>query len=563
MKILIVDDHEYNRDLLQFILEDEGHTCCEADSGESAVQMFLDDEDIDIILMDVNMPVMNGIEATQKITELKGARSITIIFVTALDDGDILIQCLNAGGDDFVPKPVNESILLSKINAHARNIENYKQLLEAHNALEMHNKNIRREHEIVENVFRNSLSRSPVKCDNVVSYSSPMSMFNGDLMLSAPSPSGGQYFLMGDFTGHGLSAAIGSLPVMSVFFDFAAKQASVSALAQEVNTQLYRILPMGMFFCAAIGHLDKTGTQLAVWSGGINDALLLSADAADIKALPGAHMPLGILRPEEFDDSAQLHPVESGSKIFFYTDGVDEAQNKEGELFGDERVQKIILESDDNYIDNIIQAVKQFTGNEHQDDDISIVKIICSPCIHRHKDTGEIIDVAADFHSIESFPWQLVMSLKSEDLRRSDIVNQIVSFMGTIQGVELHQDKLFTIVSELFNNSLEHGVLKLDSSIKNTAEGFEEYYQLRESRLNDISNQTIDISLRYVHSTPNRVELEMTDSGDGFDYEKVLNTEERSGALHGRGIGLLRTLCSKLEYSDAGRKVSAHYDFTE
>lgn len=66
MKILVVDDHAYNRDLLQFILEDEGHSCCEADSGEAAVKMFLENEDIDLILMDVNMPLMNGIEATEK-----------------------------------------------------------------------------------------------------------------------------------------------------------------------------------------------------------------------------------------------------------------------------------------------------------------------------------------------------------------------------------------------------------------------------------------------------------------------------------------------------------------
>ncbi|ABD82375.1 fused response regulator/phosphatase [Saccharophagus degradans] len=563
MKILVVDDHAYNRDLLQFILEDEGHSCCEADSGEAAVKMFLENEDIDLILMDVNMPLMNGIEATEKISEIKGPRAVTIIFVTALDDSDILIQCLNAGGDDFVPKPVNESILISKINAHARNIENYKQLLDAHNTLDMHNKNIRREHEIVENVFRNSLTRSNIECDNVVSYSSPMSMFNGDLTLTAPSPSGGQYFLLGDFTGHGLSAAIGSLPVMNVFFDNAAKQVSVSALAVEINNQLYRILPMGMFFCAAIGHLDKTGTQLTVWSGGMNDALLLSSDNKSITAIPGAHMPLGILRPEEFDDRAQLHELEKNAKIFFYTDGVDEAQNKDGELFGDDRVRETILASNDNYITNIISAVKEFTGDEHQDDDISIIKIVCAPCVHRSKNTGNIVDVAADFHSIDSFPWQLLISLESIDLQRSDIVNQVVSFLGTIQGVELHQDKLFTIVSELFNNSLEHGVLNLDSSIKNTAEGFEEYYRMREERLREISDKQIHIALRYVLGTPNRVEFEITDSGEGFDYETVLMRGEDTNALHGRGIGLLQTLCSKLEYSEGGRKVTAHYDFIE
>lgn len=563
MKILIVDDQGYNRDLLRFILEDQGHICCEASSGETAITEFLDNEDIDIILMDVNMPVINGIEATQKISELKGPRSITIIFVTALDDSDILIKCLNAGGDDFVPKPVNESILLSKINAHARNIENYKQLLEAHNTLEMHNKNIRREHEIVENIFRNSLSRATVTCDNVVSYSSPMSMFNGDVTLSAPSPSGGQYFLLGDFTGHGLSAAIGSLPVMSIFFDNTAKQTSVSALALEINNQLYRILPMGMFFCAAIGHLDKSGTQLTVWSGGMNDALLLAPDGNTITALPGAHMPLGILRPEEFDDSAQLHQLQVGSTLFFYTDGVDEAQNKQDEQFGDDRVRDTILASKNNYIPDIISAVKAFTGDEHQDDDISIIQVHCSPCVHREKNTGQVVDIAAELHAIESFPWQLLITLESIDMQRSDIVNQLVAFLGTIEGVDLHQDKLFTIVSELFSNALEHGVLNLDSSIKSTAEGFEEYYRCREQRLREISDKQIHIALRYVHDTPNRVELDITDSGQGFDFNSVLTRQEDTEALHGRGIGLLQTLCSKLEYSEGGRKVTAHYEFIE
>lgn len=157
----------------------------------------------------------------------------------------------------------------------------------------------------------------------------------------------------------------------------------------------------------------------------------------------------------------------------------------------------------------------------------------------------------------------MLITLESIDLQRSDIVNQLVAFLGTIQGVDLHQDKLFTIVSELFSNALEHGVLNLDSSIKSTAEGFEEYYRCREQRLQEISDKQIHIALRYVHDTPNRVELDITDSGQGFDFNSVLTLQEDTEALHGRGIALLQTLCSKLEYSEGGRKVTAHYEFIE
>lgn len=570
MNILLVDDHSYNRDLLRFILEDEGHSCLDADSGEAAIAMFSENEYIDLILMDVNMPNMNGIDATQIITQKKGQRNVTIIFVTALDDSDVLVKCLNSGGDDFIPKPVNELILLSKINAHARNIENYNKLLEAHNELNLHNQSIRREHEIVDNVFKNSLSRSDTVCDNVTSYSSPMSMFNGDLLLSTPSPSGGHYFLIGDFTGHGLSAAIGSLPVISVFFDFAAKQCSVSELAIEINLQLFRILPMGMFFCAAIGHIDKDGNQLTVWSGGLNEALCLSPCGDTLTPISGAHMALGILKPEEFDDSVQLHKFEPNSRIFFYTDGIDEAQNPSGELFGEERIQKTLLNHSEDYINQLLHAVRDFTAGEEQDDDISIIEVLCTPCVHRKKNSGEIIDIAAEYHSIDSFPWSLELSLESQDLKRTDIVNQLVSFLGCIQGIELHQDKLFTIISELFNNSLEHGVLKLESSLKNTAEGFEQYYLLRSERLAGLEGEKIDISLKYVHGTPNYVELDIIDSGDGFNFESTLERIENSSQTnddltlsHGRGLGLLKNLCSTLEYSQGGRQVRAQYSFTE
>ena len=59
------------------------------------------------------------------------------------------------------------------------------------------------------------------------------------------------------------------------------------------------------------------------------------------------------------------------------------------------------------------------------------------------------------------------------------MVQQILAFIGTLKGVELHKDKLFMIASELYNNALEHGILKLPSELKNTVGGFEAYYQQR------------------------------------------------------------------------------------
>jgi two-component system, HptB-dependent secretion and biofilm response regulator len=560
MKILIVDDHVYNRDLLRFVLEDEGHECVEADNGLNAITVFDQDPEIALLLMDINMPVMDGIEAARRICAIKNDRAATIIFVTALDNADILVRCLDAGGDDFVPKPINEKVLLSKVNAHARNKDTYNRLREAHQELKYHQQQITREHAIVERVFANSLDRIQTRCQNLTMFTSPMSMFNGDVVLAAPSPSGGEYVLIGDFTGHGLSAAIGSLPVMSIFYDLVRRQSSVSEIVVEINRQLNGLLPSGMFFCASVLHLDRSGTCAHFWSGGMNDAILIEPGNTHC-LIPGDHMPLGILTEMEFDERMQVHEFKVGSALYIYTDGVNEAKNSAAEEYGEARIIEVLRSTSAERVTALVDDLKIYQGGSIQNDDVSIVEIRCVPCVHTDKTTGEVVDIAAEYHSAKCFPWQLSMKLEVNDLRNTNIVNQTVAFLAAIEGVALHKDKLFTIASELFCNALEHGVLRLDSKLKQTPSGFEQYYQLRQQRLAEITDEFIKIDIAYLREEINRIRIQVTDSGDGFDYQARYKALEQNDEAYGRGLSLLNMLCSRLDYSDGGRTVTAYYDF--
>jgi len=267
MKILVVDDHSYNRELLSFILEDEGHACVEAENGRLACLAVEQDSEINLVLMDINMPEMDGIEATIQIKNDIGERFLPVIFVTALDDSEVVTRCLDAGGDDFVPKPVNENVLLAKINAHARSQSLYNGLQEANNRLIYHQKLMDREHAIVEHIFARGNARSKTTCDNLNIFTSPASMFDGDVTLSGAAPNGGVYLIVGDFTGHGLAAAMGSLPVIEVFFNLIERQASVSQIALELNTLLFELLPNNMFCCATIAHVEHSGTSFTILVG--------------------------------------------------------------------------------------------------------------------------------------------------------------------------------------------------------------------------------------------------------------------------------------------------------
>ncbi len=561
MKILVADDHEYNRDLLNFILQDEGHDTVEAVNGEMACKVFEEDLDIDIVLMDVNMPEVDGLTATKNIKKTSKDRFVPVIFITALDDSEMLSKCLDVGGDDFVSKPINEAALIAKINAHARTRKLYLELQSANKTLEYHSNLMNQEHAIVEHVFTRGSQRMQTVCDNVVSYTSPMSMFNGDIVLQSPSPSGGVYVLLGDFTGHGLAASIGTLPVSEIFFSYCEKQASISQIAQTINDRLYGILPSNMFLCATIAFLDYSGKNLTVWSGGMNDTLILKKGEKQLDRILAAHMPLAILDGEEFDDGVELIELEPESKLYIYSDGINEATNSQEEEFGLDRLEKMIAESNgENVVGLLTETVHKFQEGGGQSDDLSIIELVGRPVVHRDKDSGEETDVAKVYHATESFPWHLSMRLEGDSLKNTNIVTQVMGFVASIQGIQLHQDKIFIIVSELYSNALEHGVLGLASSLKETADGFEKYYQLREERLLNVADHYIELNFRYISGEPNQIELILQDSGNGFDVEKVTDAVAKDEESHGRGLGLLHNLCSKLEYSNGGRSVTAIYD---
>lgn len=111
--ILIVDDTDWNRDLLVQLLE-EDYTVLQAVDGEQGVKLT-QEEKPDLILMDLGMPVMDGWEATRRIKANAALKQIPIIAVTSHAMVGDEIEARKAGCDDYLPKPIDEDLLLQKI----------------------------------------------------------------------------------------------------------------------------------------------------------------------------------------------------------------------------------------------------------------------------------------------------------------------------------------------------------------------------------------------------------------------------------------------------------------
>lgn len=550
MKILVVDDTEANRKLLSWILEDEGHSIIEARDGQQAVDLFREQEP-DLVLMDVMMPVMDGFEATQAIKEYLGGRHVPIIFLTALSDDASLAKCLSIGGDDFLSKPINEQVLQAKIKAHSRIKDLNEQLNRKNQELQRLHQITMREHEIAKAVFDNSLAASRSDSGNIRQYISPATTFNGDLLLVSVSPSGGLYALLADFTGHGLPAAIGAIPLSQTFFDATHQGASVSSIARSLNRSLTKFLPDDMFASAAIAELSLDGTRLSLWLGGMPDAILTGSNGDLKEIISSNHMPLGILDDEEFERDPYVLEVSRGDRLYLYTDGIPESEDPAGEMYGETRLLSHFNSPSDPF-NALINDVRTFTGDKNQIDDITLLELTCQPVdivpplpedVPRHK---------------PALPWHIDMKLTPDDLRSGSPVALLIDMLGSTPDMERHKDCLHTILAELFSNALEHGVLALSSDLKKTEEGYLDYYHQREQKLNQLQQGFVNISVHFtVRAGHGRLVVRIEDSGKGFDISQRRPSGDDDA--FGRGISLLQSLCERVTYSNGGNQVEVEY----
>ncbi|OKL39102.1 response regulator transcription factor [Pontibacter flavimaris] len=125
-KILVVDDDPDIVELLQYNLTREGYEVETADNGRKAIEVATQIKP-DVILMDVMMPVMDGIAACRQLREMEEFRQTHIIFLTARSEEFSEVAAFEAGGDDYITKPIKPRALLSRLTAFARREANQEE----------------------------------------------------------------------------------------------------------------------------------------------------------------------------------------------------------------------------------------------------------------------------------------------------------------------------------------------------------------------------------------------------------------------------------------------------
>lgn len=141
LKILAVDDNRTNLHILQVFLKKQGHDVITAENGEEAVKLF-SEQSPDIVLLDIMMPIMNGFEAARRIKAMVPDRWVPVVFLSALNRDENLVEGLASGADDYLTKPINFVVLEAKLRTMQRSLSLQAQAFEALHRVETISDNV-------------------------------------------------------------------------------------------------------------------------------------------------------------------------------------------------------------------------------------------------------------------------------------------------------------------------------------------------------------------------------------------------------------------------------------
>ena len=369
--LLVVEDDQVNRLLMGRYLQNEGHQVTFAVDGRQAIELLYAIS-FDMILLDIEMPVVNGYQVLEHIISDPRLRETPVIVTSALDQLESVVRCIEMGAEDYLTKPVNRVLLKARIDASLEK----KRLRDIQTAAL---KRLKREMEIAR---LTQMSILPNALPQAESYDFgaliiPARAVGGDFYDFIPMPSHIWGIVIGDVSDKGLPAALYMTLTYSLLRVEASHGNTPAQALQNVNQYLLGMNTSSMFVTVLCGILDPIAQTFTYARAGHPAPLLLNPDGQIQKIPSGPSQAVGIFDPLTID-TAQI-AIPQGSTLLLFSDGVTEALNPDDQQYDELRLPEILKTCHHNTAQEICQIlwqdVQTHSGPLPQQDDFTLVVV--------------------------------------------------------------------------------------------------------------------------------------------------------------------------------------------
>jgi len=393
LKILVADDNVVIRRMVAETVRRWGYEIVLAEDGDRAWAALQSDGAPQLAILDWEMPGLTGIDICRRLRVQLSERYVYVIILTARDTLDDLAQCVEAGADDYLTKPLDAPRLKMSVTTGIRMLNLQTNLMESANKHRMAEEELgklrNREVQSGARIQQTLLLEPPpseIEGAQIAAITSPSQMIDGDFYDFFVYDNNKFDVLVGDVMGKGISGALIGAAVKSHVPRALSKliyanhgelpepETIVDAVHQEVTKEL---IDLETFVTLCYTRFDREKMTVKIVDCGHMATIHWKRKTDTTSFLRGENFPLGFSEIETYRQIEE--PYDPGDIFFYYSDGVTEAQSRFGEMFGPERLSELIRRSGriepQKLVERVKAAVVAFTRSEQFADDLTCVAV--------------------------------------------------------------------------------------------------------------------------------------------------------------------------------------------
>lgn len=545
--ILVIDDDAIASQRISDFIHSKGYNvivCSDLEEGLFEITQ----NTVDLILINYWLKDGTALALLDKLN--KDKKETPVIVMSETKENQSVLACFRMGVLDFVVKPINVEIFWYKVECLLTRVQLQHKVEHQRIELEKMLYEKAREEHMARHLFEHLVNIDNTDFDFVKTYCQASANFSGDIILNGMAPNGNFFLILADSTGHGLSAAMPIMRVASTFRAMVSKGFSLITLIYELNAKVHRENPEDRFVACIILEADFNRNKLHIWNGGMPPLYIQSNECDNlshnaIEQFKSTNMALGILPPHTFIADVFTVDLPLNGHACLFSDGLIEQYTHEERPFGIDKLKELFINLSGGLTHYLNESMHEYCSTENIADDITICTLDFEKLSswHQSRDVSRAQSIMdGEFH------WDV--SIAGPMLLSADYLSSLNQFLSIFGFATHFCQRVFTVVAELFSNAIDHGVLKLDSRLKNDPEGFELYHSIRESFADRLTlNDWVKVSIIWC-SSQNELHISVSDSGKGFAGDENIIADIPQ--LSGRGLSLVKTLSKTYELVPPG-----------